>query len=90
MIDIDRVTWLGDEFPESDLLQRRDSDQRSHLGDGVWTFVVCLDPGYNQIGDDCHPKMSPHGILGVAPQGFHDDVLLDPFEEDFNVPPMSI
>ena len=90
MIEIDRDTWLGDEFPESDLLQRRDSDQHSHLCDGVWAFVVSLDSSYNQIGDDCHPKMSPLGILRVAPQGFHDDVLLDPFEENFNVPPVSI
>src|SRR5574344_442307 len=62
----------------------------SILGDGIWTFVVRLDSGYNQIGNDCYPQMGAHGILGVSPQGLHYNVLLDPFEENFNIPSVSV
>ena len=58
-----RVTWLADEIHEDILLQQRDSNLCSHLGDGECAFVVYLNSIYDQIGDDCHPKMSPHGIL---------------------------
>ena len=34
--------------------------------------------------------MGSHSILGVSPKGFNYDVLLYPFEENLNVPPMSV
>jgi len=34
--------------------------------------------------------MCSHCIFGISPKGFHDDVLLYPFEENFNVPSVPV
>ena len=34
--------------------------------------------------------MGSYSILGVSPQGFNYDVLLDPLEEDLNIPSVPV
>ena len=60
-----------------------------NLGDGVWRVVGRLDSCDYQIGADCHPEMGLDCVLRIAPQRLDDDVLLDPLEEDLDLPSVA-
>jgi hypothetical protein len=45
-----------------------------------------FDDGYQHVYRDGNPDLSFHGILGGAIKRFDTKVLLDPFEEDLDLP----
>ena len=42
--------------------------------------------GYQHVNSDCNPDLGLDGILGGPIKRFDTKVLLDPFEEDFDLP----
>ena len=49
-----------------------------------------LDDGDEHVDGDRDPDLRPHGVLGGAVEGFDAQVLLDPFEEQLDLPAASI
>ncbi len=49
-------------------------------------FQFLLDDRYQDVDADGNPDLGLHCILGGAEKGFDTQVLLDPFEEDFDSP----
>lgn len=51
---------------------------------------VMFDDTDKAIGDDGHMNLDTYGILGLAPEGLDPEMLLDPFEEEFDLPAVSV
>ena len=45
-----------------------------------------LDNGHHDVNSDCNPDLGLDGILGGTTKCFDTKVLLDPFEEDLDLP----
>ena len=60
------------------------------FGDGVRCVISRLYPCNDQIGADGHPQVCLHRVFGIAPQRLDDEVLLDPFEEDLDLPSVAV
>jgi len=45
-----------------------------------------FDDGHQHVNGDCCPDLSLDGILGGSIKCFDSKVLLDPFEEEFDLP----
>ena len=45
-----------------------------------------IETGHQQVNADCDPDLSSHGVLGCAEKCFDAQVLLDPLEEQFDLP----
>ena len=45
-----------------------------------------IETGYHEINADGDPDLGAHGVLAGAEEGFDPEVLLDPFEEEFDLP----
>ena len=46
--------------------------------------------GDQEVDRDGHPHLSFDRIVGGSIEGFYAEVLLDPFEEEFDLPAASI
>lgn len=62
----------------------------SEFSDGEGDTAEELDVGQQQIIDHGDPDLSHDGISGSAEKGFDLQVLLDPFEEDLDLPTLAI
>ena len=51
---------------------------------------VVLDDGNEAVGDDGDMNLYAHCILRFSPESFDLEMLLDPFEEQFHLPPVFI
>ena len=49
-----------------------------------------LDDGDQAVGGDCRPDLDAHGIFGTAPEFLDLQMLLQPFEEQFDLPAVSV
>ena len=56
--------------------------------DGSTNLEVVLDDGNEAIGDDCDVNLYADCILGFSPEPLDLKMLLDPFEEQFHLPPV--
>ena len=45
-----------------------------------------IETGHHQVNADCDPYLGSHGVLAGAEECFDAQVLLDPFEEQFDLP----
>jgi hypothetical protein len=45
-----------------------------------------FDNGHQHVNSDCNPDLGLDGILGGPIKRFDTKVLLDPFEEDLDLP----
>ncbi len=45
-----------------------------------------FDNGHQHVNSDCNPDLGFDGILGGPIKRFDTEVLLDPFEEDLDLP----
>ena len=58
--------------------------------DGSANLEVVLDDGNETVCDDCHVNLYADRILGLSPESFDLEVLLDPFEEQLHLPSIFI
>ena len=49
-----------------------------------------MKPSQQQHSDECGPDLNPQRIFGSTDEGFNFEVLFERFEEDFNLPTLSI
>lgn len=45
-----------------------------------------IETGHHQVNAHCDPDLGAHGVVTGAVEGFDSEVLLDPFEEKFDLP----
>lgn len=57
---------------------------------GSVQLEVVLDDCNKAVRDDCDVNLYPHSILGVAPEPFDAQMLLDPFEEQLHLPAVAV
>ena len=62
----------------------------SEFGDGEGDPAEELDVGQEQVVEHGDPDLGHDSIAGSAEKGFDLEVLLDPFEEDLNLPTLAI
>ena len=60
------------------------------LEDRSAEFEVVFDNGDEAIGDDGHMNLYPDSILGLTPKCLDAEMLLDPLEEKFHLPSVSV
>ena len=53
-------------------------------------FQLLLDNSYQNIDRNCNPDLCFYRILRGAVKGLDPQMLLDPFEKEFYVPPTSV
>lgn len=58
--------------------------------DGSANLEVALDDGNEAVCDDCNVNLYAHRIFGFSPESFDLEMLLNPFEEQFHLPPVFI
>ena len=49
-------------------------------------MYLFFDNGYQHVNRNCNPDLGLDGILGGPVKRFDTKVLLDPFEEDLDLP----
>ena len=49
-----------------------------------------IETGHHEVNADSDPDLGAHGVLRSAEEGFDAQVLLDPFEEEFDLPPTFV
>jgi len=61
-----------------------------NLDDWPSDFEVTLDDCNETVGDNCNVYLYADGILGLAPKSLDLKVLLNPFEEEFDLPSVLV
>jgi len=51
---------------------------------------LLFDDSNDAIGDDGNMNLDANSILGFTPKGFDTQMLFDPFEKKFDLPPIAI
>src|SRR5215472_2709344 len=67
-----------------------DTQNLQNFEETGFTFYLLPNDGDQGVNRHRDPQLSPHRVLGSAKEGFDSEVLLDPFEEQFNLPPLLI
>ena len=57
---------------------------------GSANLEVALDDGNEAVGDDGHVYLYANSVFGFSPKTFDLEMLLNPFEEQFHLPPVFI
>ena len=65
-------------------------DTACEFSDGKGDTAEGFDVGQEQVIDHGDPDLGHDGISGSPQKGFDFEVLLDPFEEDLDLPTLAI
>ena len=60
------------------------------LHDWAIELEVVFDDSDETVGDNGHMDLYAYSILRLSPKGLDTEVLFDPFEEEFNLPPVAV
>lgn len=76
----------------SDLIlsEQRTAQDAHDFNDWTTDLHVMFDDANEAVCDDSNMNLDADGILGFTPKGFDTEVLLDPLEEQLNLPPIFI
>ncbi len=55
--------------------------------EAMFEVEAFLHDGNQDVNRHCNPDLSAHGVLGCAEECLNAKVLLDPLEEEFDLPP---
>ena len=73
------------------ILGKQGTAQDSHnLHDGTSKFKVVLNDTDETVGDDGNMDLNTYRIVALSPERLDFEVLLDPFEEELDLPPVFI
>ena len=70
--------------------ERRLAKDAQNLDDGSANFEVMLDDGNEAVGDNSDVDLYSDGILGLSPEFLDLEVLLNPLEEEFDLPSVLV
>ena len=70
--------------------QQRTTQNANDLVDGPADLKVVFDDSDEAIGDDCNVYLYSDSILGLTPKGFDAQVLFNPLEKEFDLPPVLV
>lgn len=68
------------------LLEKGNAENLQDFAQAAVDAEFFLDNGDQDVHADRNPDLSPDGVLAGAVEGFDLEVLLDPFEEEFDLP----
>lgn len=84
------VLRRGEKFHDV-ILGEQGTAQDSHdLHDGTSKFEVVLDNSDETVCDDGNMDLNTYRIVTLSPKGLDPKMLLDPFKEQFDLPPVFI
>ena len=73
------------------IVDKQRMPQNTHdFNDRPANLMLVFDNTHVTIRDDGNMYLNTYGILTFSPEGFDLEVLLDPFEEQFDLPPILI
>lgn len=73
------------------ILDQQGTPQYAHdLNDRPVQLEVVLDDTNDAVGDDCNMYLDTDSILRFSPKGFDSEVLLNPLEEQLNLPSVLV
>lgn len=80
----------GEKFHDV-ILGEQGAAQDSHdLHDGTSKLEVVLNDSDETVCDDGNMNLNTHRIIALSPERFDPEVLLDPFEEQLDLPPILV
>lgn len=79
-----------EQFVDVILDKQRMSKDAHDLHNWAANLMVMFDDTHEAICDDGHMYLNTDSILAFTPEGFDLEMLLDPFEEQFNLPSVFI
>ena len=72
------------------LSEQRTAQDAHNFNDWTTDLHVMFDDANEAVCDDSNMNLDADGILGFTPKGFDAEMLLDPLEEQLNLPPIFI
>ena len=84
------VLPLSEEFQEVVLDQQGTTKYAHDLEDRPAQLEVVFDDGDKTICDDGDVNLYSHSILAVTPESLDTEMLLNPFEEKFDLPTVTV
>ena len=90
------IPWISllaerlQKFPDVVLDQQRAAQDAHDFDDGTSQLEVVFNDSDEAICDDGNMYLYTYGILRSSPKGLDAEVLLDPFEEQLNLPAILV
>lgn len=84
------VLKRGEKLRDAILCKQGTAQDPHDLHDGAPKFEVVLNDSDETVGDDCDMNLNTYRIVTLSPERFDLEVLLDPLEEQFDLPPVFI
>ena len=81
---------MEEQFHDILFEEQRTAEYSHDLNDWAIEVEPPLNDSNKAIRDDCHMDLDSNSILGLSPEGFDTKMLLDPFEEQLNLPSVAI
>ena len=81
---------VKEEFINPIFCKQRAAKDSHDLHNRAIEFEVMFDDSDKTVGNDGHMDLDADGILRFAPKGLDSEVLLNPFEEEFDLPSVAI
>ena len=78
------------QVPDIVLDQQRTTQNAHDLVDRPSDLKVVFDDSDDAVGDDGNVYLYSDSILGLTPEGFDAQVLFNPFEKEFDLPPVLV
>lgn len=75
---------------ERDFLKDVDAQNLQYPAQTFVNPMNLIETGHHEVNADSDPDLGAHGVLCCAEEGFDAQVLLDPFEEQFDLPPAFV
>ena len=72
------------------LLKRVDAQNLQNPAEAFVESMNLIETGHHEVNADRDPDLGFHGVVGCAVEGLDAQVLLDPFEEQFDVPAILV
>ena len=78
------------QFQQVVLDQKGTAEDSHDFEYGPSQMEVVFDNRDKAIGDDGNMNLYPYCVFGISPETLDSEMLLDPFEEKFHLPPVAV
>jgi hypothetical protein len=77
---------LAQGLKKRDFLEKSQAEDLEDFSEAPIHLEFLLDDGHEHVNADGNPDLRLHRVDAVAIEGFYMQILLDPFEEQLDVP----